>query len=208
MKFEKLNENKLRIILSTQDLMEKNIDFNSFMSNSLETQDLFFDMLEEAEQKIGFVTRDHKIKIEALAMADGDFIITITKYENQNEIEKHSQLKAKNIKVKRKIHKIDSEILVYSFNSFDDFCLFATNVSKLNNLNNIAKSIVLYNYNSKYYLQFSKINTEHPNIQKISTIVTEFGSYVHNSSLFSYKLAERGKIIIKHNAIKQCIKYF
>ena len=63
MKFEKLNENKIRITLSNQDLLEKHIDFNSFMSNSVEAQDLFLDMLEEAEERVGFITKDHKIKI-------------------------------------------------------------------------------------------------------------------------------------------------
>lgn len=48
MKFEKLGENKIRITLSIQDLEEKDINFHDFMSNSLETQDLFLDMLEEA----------------------------------------------------------------------------------------------------------------------------------------------------------------
>ncbi|MCL2355524.1 MAG: adaptor protein MecA, partial [Oscillospiraceae bacterium] len=60
MKFEKLTENKIRIILNLDDLHEKNIDFHSFMSNSLESQDLFFDMLEKAEKEIGFNTRDYK----------------------------------------------------------------------------------------------------------------------------------------------------
>ena len=35
MKFEKLNENKIRIILSNQDLADKNIDFNSIIIPSL-----------------------------------------------------------------------------------------------------------------------------------------------------------------------------
>ena len=63
MKFEKLNENKIRITLSIRDLEEKDIDFHDFMSNSLESQDLFLDMLEEAEEKVGFKTRDCKVKI-------------------------------------------------------------------------------------------------------------------------------------------------
>ena len=85
MKFEKLNENKIRITLNNQDLIEKNINFNSFMSNSTEAQNLFLDMLEEAEEKIGFITKDHKIKIEALAMADGDFVVNITKFGKKDE---------------------------------------------------------------------------------------------------------------------------
>ena len=77
MKFEKLNENKIRITLNTQDLIDKNIDFHSFMSNSKESQTLFLDMLDEAEKKVGFVTKDYKLRIEALAMSDGNFILTI-----------------------------------------------------------------------------------------------------------------------------------
>ena len=79
MKFEKLNENKIRITLNNQDLAEKHIDFQSFMSNSQESQNLFLDMLDEAEKKVGFITKDYKIRIEALAMSDGNFILTITR---------------------------------------------------------------------------------------------------------------------------------
>ena len=35
MKFEKLSENKIKITLTSQDLKDKNIDFQSFMSNPL-----------------------------------------------------------------------------------------------------------------------------------------------------------------------------
>lgn len=83
MKFEKLNEDKIRITLSSQDLAEKDIDFHSFMSNSIKSQDLFLDILEEAEKKVGFVTKDYKVRIEALAMNDGDFIFTVTRFSRK-----------------------------------------------------------------------------------------------------------------------------
>jgi len=70
MKFEKLTENKIRIILNMEDLREKNIDFHSFMSSSVESQVLFLDMLEKAEEEIGFATKDYKLIIEALASSD------------------------------------------------------------------------------------------------------------------------------------------
>ena len=41
MKFEKLNDNKIRITLTIQDLAEKEIDFHVFMSNSIEAQDRY-----------------------------------------------------------------------------------------------------------------------------------------------------------------------
>ncbi|MBO5004661.1 MAG: adaptor protein MecA [Clostridia bacterium] len=83
MKFEKLNEDKIRITLSSKDLVEKDIDFHSFMSNSIKSQDLFLDILEEAEKKVGFVTKDYKVRIEALAMNDGNFIFTVTRFSRK-----------------------------------------------------------------------------------------------------------------------------
>ena len=70
MKIEKLNENKIRIILNLDDLKEKNIDFHTFMSSSLESQDLFLDMLNIAEEEVGFITKDYKLIIEAIATSN------------------------------------------------------------------------------------------------------------------------------------------
>lgn len=70
MQIEKLTENKIRIILNLDDLKENNIDLHSFMSSSIETQDLFFNMLDKAEKEIGFKTKDYKLMIEAIAVPE------------------------------------------------------------------------------------------------------------------------------------------
>lgn len=75
MRIEKLDDNKIRIILNLEDLKEKNIDFHSFMANSIESQTIFLDMLEIAEKEVGFVTRDHKLMIEAIATSDRQFYL-------------------------------------------------------------------------------------------------------------------------------------
>lgn len=207
MKFEKLNENKIRITLNTQDLVDKNIDFHAFMSNSQESQNLFLDMLDEAEKKIGFVTKDYKLRIEALAMSDGNFILTITRFgKNVDSIVKNS--KDKNLKVKRKNIDITSNEAIYKFNTFEDFTSFSTCISKFDNFYNIAKSIILYSYNNSYYLSFSNINIDNSNIKRLYTLITEFATYVNNSEIFSRKLIESGTVVMKNNAIKNCVKYF
>lgn len=221
MKFEKLNENKIRIILNNQDLIDKNIDFNTFMANSIEAQDLFLDMLEEAEEKVGFKTKDYKLKIEALAIESGEFVIIITRFTNttniQNSDMKHPEeaqsnpvtlSKSKKITAKRRTVMPNSDCLVYTFNSFDDVCNFSNHMTKFENYQGIAKSIQLYTYNSKYYLAFSKINTTHLKIRSFYATITEFGTYVSNPDLFMRKLSERGAIVMKNNAIKTCSKYF
>lgn len=207
MKFEKLNENKIRITLNNQDLAEKHIDFQSFMSNSQESQNLFLDMLDEAEKKVGFITKDYKIRIEALAMSDGNFILTITRF-GKNIDSDFKTSKMKKVKIKRKNLDMKSKQIIYTFNSFDDFCNFSNFISKIDNFSNLAKSMVLYLYNDIYYLCISNINIENSNIKQLYTVITEFGTYVDNSEVFSRKLNECGKIIMKNNAVKTCIKYF
>ena len=208
MKFEKLNENKIRITLNTEDLAEKHIDFHSFMSNSQESQNLFLDMLDEAEKKVGFITKDYKIRIEALAMSDGNFILTITRFGKNIDHTPVRQPKSRKLQIKRKNLDLSSKQLIYKFNTFDDFTNFANFISKLDNFYSIAKNMTLYYYNNLYYLCISNINIEHRNIKQLYTLVTEFGTYVDNSELFGRKLVESGKVVIKNNAIKTCIKFF
>ena len=80
MQIEKITENKIRITLNVQDLQEKNIDLHTFMSNSIESQDLFYDMLNKAEKEVGFETKDYKLMIESLAIPNRKFYINCHPY--------------------------------------------------------------------------------------------------------------------------------
>ena len=207
MKIEKLNEDKIRITLNLEDLKEKDIDFHAFMSNSIESQSIFLDMLEEAEKEVGFVTEDYRIMIEALAMADGNFILTVTRLAPEKE---KSVLKKKKVHIKRKRHTLDTKKAIYCFVSFEEFCEFCNflNNSILKNLNDFIKCISLYSYNDSFYLVFSDI-TMNPNLLKVFTSsITEFARFVPNSSLFESKIKEYGNLIIKDTAINTCIKHF
>ena len=79
MKIEKITENKLRIVLNLEDLETNNVDFESVVNNTPETQSLILSILDQAEKEVGFYTHDCKILIEALASFDGNFVFTITK---------------------------------------------------------------------------------------------------------------------------------
>lgn len=207
MKFEKLNENKIRITLTIQDLAEKEIDFNSFMADSAQAQDILLDMLDEAKKETGFDPEDYNLKIEALVMADTNFIFTITKIP----VEEKVKTAKKKFTVKRKNIAPSSTQAVYLFNSFDDFDDFLvflgadipTSFAK-----KLAKSITLYEYKNKYYLLMNNINVELVQKIKLYTSITEFGKYVTNSNVFASKLKECGNLIIKNNAIEIGIKYF
>ena len=122
MKIEKLNEDKIRITLNIDDLKENNIDFHSFMSNSLESQELFTNMLNRAEKEVGFITENYRIMIEALAMSNGSFVLTITRLLEEKP--KVSTYRKRNLNFKRKVPKLDADKVIYCFKCFEDFCQY------------------------------------------------------------------------------------
>lgn len=213
MKIEKLNENKIRITLNMDDLSERNIDYHSFMSNSIESQSIFLDMLDSAQKEVGFNTDDCRIMIEALALRDGRFVLTITKFEYAKEeiLSEDNVPKKKTLHIKRKSPTLDTSKTIYSFESFESFCdycsflqhsMYNTKISKL------AKSCELYKYNSNYYLIFTNINLKSDAVNFICHSITEFAHFIDNSELFEKKITEYGTPIIKKNAIKTCIEHF
>lgn len=201
MQIEKLNENKIRITLNLEDLKEKNIDLHSFMSSSIESQNLFYDMLDKAEREIGFKTKDYKLMIEALAIPEGNFILTVTRFLPEKE-------EKKKLKVKRKNICPEDSLSIYMFNTFDDYLEFCNYIQKYLNSNTYTQleKTSLYQYNSKYYLCITNINLD--NFKTIHCSIIEFATYITNSSLFERKLIEYGKVIFKTNAIQNCVKHF
>ncbi len=208
MKFEKLSENKIRITLTMQDLTDKHIDFHAFMSNTIESQDILLDMLDEAKKEIGFDPEDSNLKIEALAMADTDFIFTITKICPEVEKEKTPK---KKFTIKRKSLNPSSAQAIYLFTTFEDFCGFLQFLNKSNlflNVNKLADSIVLYLYKDYYYLLINHIHSDVMNKIKFYSSITEFAKYVTNSRVFASKLEECGTLIMKNNALEIGSKHF
>lgn len=207
MKIEKITENKIRIIVNLDDLKAKNIDSHSLMSNSIESQSLFVDILDEAEKTIGFSTKGCKILIEALASSEGDFIFTITKVAPDKDLDTP---KKRNVRVKRKSANIDFKKAIYQFNTFEEFCSFCAYVdnSNLKGLKDFAKTLSLYLYNDTYFLIITDINLSYPNLRTFYASISEFAKLVKHPESFERKLLEYGKPIMKKNAINRCVKYF
>lgn len=202
MKIEKIAENKIRIIVNLDDLAAKNIDMHSLMSNSIESQSLFVDMLDEAEREIGFSTKNCKIYVESLASTQGDFIFTITKYNNDTP--------KKRLAVRRKNANVNCKKAIYKFDTFEEVCNFCIYIKNCNleNLKNLAKFTSLYTYQDAYFLIITNINLNYTNLKKFYSIITEFAKSINHADSFESKLLEYGKPIMKRDALNRCIKHF
>ena len=54
MKIEKLTENKIRIVFNIEDLEQNNINIDTVLNNTPESQSLILSILNRAEKEVGF----------------------------------------------------------------------------------------------------------------------------------------------------------
>lgn len=209
MRIEKINDNKIKITLNPVDLEEKKIDVHSFISNSLESQELFWDMLDQADKELGFNANGCQLIIEALAVNGGDFVLTVTKVTSATVDDALVKLKYKKPKVTAKIknNNFSDYTNIFVFNSFENFLSLCSFIPE-GNLKDILKDVELYKYKDEYYLTFKIISKDIIKLKSLSSVFSEFGSYVKDSELFERKLLEYGELVCKDNAILILKKHF
>ena len=108
MKIERFGENRIRIFVSYDDLEERDIDLDSFAYNSPETQELFWDLMEQAEIELGFEVQESQLCIEAVSDVEQGFVITITRIEEENDFESihkfiKNRYRRKDLSLKKKV---------------------------------------------------------------------------------------------------------
>ena len=149
MKIEQIENDKIKITFSKEDLDNNKINFHSLMSNSKMSQNFFLAVLDIAEKEMGFETSNYDIAIETLALNNSDFILTISRRKNSETIS------CKHLKISRKNSDYTN---VFKFNCFDDFYDF---YNKIKFSIQFSKSIFYFN-NNFYYIdsnQNKKTNT-------------------------------------------------
>lgn len=211
MKIEKLTENKIRIIINPEDLEKNHLDMQSIMTKTVETHNLFLQMLLKAEKEVGFKTEGCKLLIESFLSPDGIYIFIITKYsEDMLDINVPNSSVRKKLTVKRKNITPQSTKAIYQFLNFDEFCNFCIHINNFKELNiqKVSKNNSLYLYNNTYYLIISKINTQYPYLHTFYSTISEFAKICNYSENFANKLLEHAKPIIKKNAILVGMQYF
>lgn len=197
MKIEKLNEDKIKITLSVDDLAERNIDIQSFIYNSPESQDMFWDMMQEAEQKYGFNVDESMIYVEASSAGAGIFTLTVTKTTGSLNIpasKTKTKFKKGNFKLKRKVTSVHQENSIYIFSSFDDICEFcnAVDCSKIQNNS-------LYKLNEQYYLKVSNMPFNS---------ILEFAILDNSPELTFARIQEYGSVITEDEALQKISLHF
>lgn len=208
MKIEKISENIIKVTISMNDLEERNIDLTSLNYNSPAAQELFWDMMEQAEAELGFNVSDSQLIIEPMSDSEEGFIITITKLDEDGDFESihkyiKNRFKKTDIKIKKRSRRILSTLLIYSFRSFDDLCALSKMLKDC-----YSGDSTLYKCRSTYYLVLTRSSFTVSNQKLFETLLGEYGNKVRNSGFYEGYLDEYGTKIAEYNALDILNVYF
>lgn len=206
MRIEKVNENVLRVTITQNDLEERNIDLGSLNYNSPAAQELFWDMMERAEEQYGFASTDSQLIFEASPENEDGFVVTITKVDSDGEfesIQKYIKSKYKNsdLRQKKKKSKVCSALKIYCFDSIDDLCKLSKRIIAI-----YKGESTLFKCKNCYYLLLT--GTSNSSLQSLDIWMSEYSTQIGNSSFFEGYLNEYGEKIIQDNAIETLNSYF
>jgi adapter protein MecA 1/2 len=207
MKFERINDNIIKITVSLSDLAERNIDLQSLTYNSAAAQELFWEMMEQAENKYGFDFSNSHIVFEPLDDIRKGLIITVTKIDEDAEFEfLHNFLKTKfrktDFKVKKKTRKILYPArIIYSFNSLEDVMEFTRVLNQ-----EFEGESNLYKLNNTFYLLLRSLKPF--NYSRMEYLLNEYGNKVYHISFYEGYLNEYGDLLIEKTALNVLKAYF
>jgi adapter protein MecA 1/2 len=191
LKIEKINDDKLKITLDIDDLKNNNLDARSFLKNSPETQDFFWDVMQEAEKKYGFSIDESMIRVDARVAETGMFTLVVTKTSKDlfSGVKTIHEDKPVDYKLSRIKKEPSSDKLLYRFACLDDLLAYTECTSKSDNS-------TLYVYNKNYYLLTSVIDD----------VIADYATLFPNIDSMLATLYEYGKIVYKCNAIENIKK--
>ena len=187
---DKIDEKRLLIALSHEDMDFLDISFKQLDWKNDYSREIIKNILARAESEIGFSSSNKQLLIEAIPQTNGCFVL-ITLLSNK-----------KNNK-SRKIYKIknQSKPFTFFFKNSDSLLAFIERIYN-KNFNFINSSIIEFN-NSYYVILYVNGSIS----SNLLAIISEYGQLVGRTSIVAARVFEKGNVIIKDNAVKEFGKY-
>lgn len=193
MRLERLNSNRIKIHLTTDDLYERGLTKEDIWKDSIKWQYFFHEMLEEANDLFDMEIHG-SVAVEIFSMKAQGMVMILTISENDQDTE---EILSEGF-LEMQVTVEETVDILYEFSDIEDVINVAKQLMQ-NNFNGGS----LYNLNDRYYLCFVDISTYKE--EQIIAILSEFG----DSSLKSiYIIEEYGNTIKKENAIETLVHYF
>lgn len=170
MKIVRLEQDKIKVILSETDLMDMNIDIDSLEPNSPELSLFLRTVMDEVRRETGFSLENGQVTVEATTYCGG-IILMLSKAKPKD------RSKIKGVKVAGK-----KESIVFEFGDFDALSGMLVNTEE-----RYITAMRLYSYNGVFYVAIPK--------NSIPFLVYEFSLNFKKTAVSESFLAEYGTFL-------------
>lgn len=207
MEFILINENKIKVMLTEQDLKEFEIDAEDLDYSNTDTKRMFWDILSRAKHSTGFDTDGHKVLVQLYPSRHGGCELFVTKIGDICPAEDgctlspktgdiRNEKKSAKLGLKSQNDKTDSS--VFLFDSLSDLLAVCRRLAALGY---DAQSSAYIDTDKRYYLFLEGIDTSGYIPLDIYSFICEFGAPQNLKTSFCY-LGEYGQLIAKNDAVE------
>lgn len=189
MKIEKISYNKIKVTVTTLDMIKWGISLDNFVQDTPEARELFRTLIKRAEFETGFSFDDSRLMVEAIPHKYDGIVLFVTKMDD--EVFELPQT-AKKSKIRAKAPRRQSAADVFEFKTIDSLIEFA-------NHSDDFYAADLYGYLNSYYLVVYGGDC---------TYISEYGDRLPGDGYALSRIKEHGTLIAKHNALEVLKNYF
>ncbi len=212
MKLEKINNDKIKCIIGSDELANRHIEVEKLKYGSSETKALFKDIMDMAYKEFGFDINGVPLMIEAIPLSNGEIMLIVTKVSEKEQqaqmtknmnLENHTFEKA-NAEETKQVSINQAELskgyFTVSLSKFEDLLILAKN---LEDFITEESSLFFDEASEKYYL-YLKINDKIGlYLNTIYMQISEFSPEPIRTYEYNY-LNEKFTLIEADNAIEKC----
>jgi adapter protein MecA 1/2 len=191
-RLERLNSDKIKIFLTLDDLQERGLSKDDLWSNLPKVQDLFREMIMEADDELGFQA-DGPIEVEVFSLPAQGMVIVVSKSLEADFIDEDDEF------IEMQVTLDETDEILYRFNDIEDVIALS---AKCQALGETGGS--LYVYDNIYYLEFTDLDVS----TQWEVFVAVLAEYGHPSTLTHHRLAEYGKCLMPEKALHRLYDTF
>lgn len=202
MKIERLTQDKIRIFLTFDDLLERGIQKEDMWREIPKVHELFSEMMDQAYSELGF-DANGPLAVEVFALPAQGMVVIVTrgKVESQHFNRTDGDDENDEEVYEMEVTLEQSDVMMYAFRDFE----YVISVSQQLLASGLTEDGRLYAYKGQWILAFDPAGFETPKYHAVIAILAEYGEA---TSVTSAVLEEYGKVVISSGAVRELCTHF
>ena len=192
MRLERITNNKIKVFLTFDDLSDRGLTKEDLWQDSEKVHQLFRDMMDSANDELGFEVNG-SIAVEVYSLQAQGMVIIVTVTDDISDEEFLDDY------IEMQVTIDESKEVLYEFSSFEHIIDLAKRLQPFQ-----MGAGKIYYYQELYFLLLEEKNS-HLEMETLISLLSEYGS---PATMTIHRIHEYGKIIMEENALSTIRKHF